>query len=126
MLTHSVMAGASVFAIIMAFFPAQPEWASYLKVVLYLSIGFNLTVMLIELATPHVTSDAKRTVKMILSGRYRNLFWLGVILLGNIIPLILSSLGSAPFLALAGICVLIGSYITEHIWVQAPQQIPLS
>ena len=28
--------------------------------------------------------------------------------------------------ALAGIATLIGIYFTEHIWVEAPQRIPLS
>ena len=84
--------------------------------------------MLIELTTTHPTEDAKRTVKMILKGRYKNKFWWGVILLGNIVPIaVLSIMGaSTTAMAIAGITVLIGIYLTEDIWVEAPQRIPLS
>jgi len=126
MINHSIMTGASVFAIALALSTSNSGWETYLQTVLYVSVGFNLLIMLIELATPHVTSDAKRTVKMILSGKYKTLFWLGVILIGNIIPLLLNMVGTTGSSALAGLAVLVGSYITEHIWVQAPQQIPLS
>lgn len=126
MLTHSLMVGAAVFAIVLAVFEHSSQWEAYISGVLYLSIGFNLLVMLLELATPHATSDAKRTVQMILSGKYKTLFWAGVILLGNLLPILFTFMGTTFSLGLAGICVLIGSYITEHIWVQAPQQIPLS
>ena len=84
--------------------------------------------MAIELITTHPTKDAKTTVTMITKGRYKNLFWLGVIGLGNLVPLIiLLTVTSMPMaIAGAGIVSLIGIYMTEHIWVEAPQRIPLS
>lgn len=126
MLGHSIMAGAAVFALATLFMEASESWMHYLRNVLYISIGANLLMMLVELTTTHPTIDAKTTVKMIVSGRYSKYFWLGAILLGNLIPLALATLSGSLPLALAGLCVLLGIYFTEHVWVQAPQQIPLS
>lgn len=126
MLGHSFMAGAAVFAIAALFTQQDAIWLNYLSNVLYISIGANLLMMLVELTTTHPTSDAKATVNMIVSGIFKRHFWLGGILLGNLIPLVLLIIGGTIPLALAGILVLMGIYFIEHVWVQAPQQIPLS
>ena len=128
MLVHSFMAGTAAFALINLFVESSTDWTSFLKYVLFASIGLNLFTILIEMMTTHPTQDAKRTVEMILQGRYRNLFWFGAIGFGNILPVVLlvAASGNPVLLALAGVFVLIGIYITEHIWVEAPQRIPLS
>ena len=128
MLLHSFLAGAASFGIIALFIESGTNWLPFLKAVLMIGLGVNLGTMLIELTTTHPTEDAKRTVDMILKGRYKSMFWGGVILLGNIIPLAILFFGgsSAMIIAIAGTIVLIGIYITEHIWVEAPQRLPLS
>lgn len=128
MLVHSFMAGAAAFGIVALFVESGNNWLPFLKNVMLTSIGINLFILLIELTTTHPTEDAKRTVDMILKGRYKNSFWGGTIVLGNLIPIALLLFGetSAALLALVGAIVLVGIYITEHIWVEAPQRIPLS
>jgi Fe-S-cluster-containing dehydrogenase component/formate-dependent nitrite reductase membrane component NrfD len=125
MLVHSLMAGAATFAIVNLFLKGGTNWESYLHILLSITIGVNLLVMLLEFSTTHPTADAKTAAKMILKGRYRNTFWLGSILLGNVIPLALAYTGNPIAFAVAGVLVLIGIYLTEDIWVKAPQQIPL-
>ena len=126
MLIHSFMAGGAVFAILHVLGLGTPEWAAFLKTLLMIGIGLNLGVLLVELTTPHATSDAKRVVKMILHGTYRTPFWWGVVVLGNLLPLGLLILGNVWLMPVAGVALLVGIYLSEHIWVQAPQQIPLS
>lgn len=126
MLVHSLMAGASAFLILNMVFSEGADWTGFLKVSLIVTIAANLVVMAMEFTTTHPTEDAKRTVKMILNGRYRTRFWVGSILLGNLIPLALLLAGGGPLMAIGGLLVLIGIYITEDIWVEAPQRIPLS
>lgn len=128
MLVHSFMAGAAIFGIIGLFVTGSADWNGLLTNVLYITIGVNLVTMLFELTTPHPTDDAKTVVKMITKGRYSNLFWLGVILVGNILPLAILLFGgtSTMMLAAAGVVTLIGIYCTEHIWVEAPQRISLT
>lgn len=128
MLVHSFMAGAAAFLMIGYFTGAPGEGMSFLKNVLMVSIGLNLFTMLIELVTTHPTQDAKTTVDMILKGRYKNSFWGGVLVLGNILPvaLLVANSGTSLIHLFSAALVLIGIYITEHIWVEAPQRIPLS
>jgi hypothetical protein len=65
-------------------------------------------------------------VKMIVKGRFSYQFWLGVVLIGNLVPLLLLWTGQAGSLAIAGVLILIGMLVGERIWVKAPQMIPLS
>jgi Fe-S-cluster-containing dehydrogenase component/formate-dependent nitrite reductase membrane component NrfD len=127
MLIHSVLAGAAVFGVLQLFVFEGADWTSFLSRILLIAISFNLLTMLFELSITHPTKDAKRVVDMIVRGRYKNLFWVGVIIFGNVLPIIALIFGGGEMnLAITGIFILIGIYITEHIWVESPQQISLS
>ena len=128
MLVHSFMAGAAAFLLLGLFLGMEAGWMALLKTVLLAGIGINLFTLLIELTTTHPTNDAKKTVQSILHGRYRNNFWIMVILVGNLLPLVLLNLpiDQVQTTALAGLATLIGIFYTEKIWVEAPQRIPLS
>lgn len=126
MLAHSVMAGTALFAIGGLFTNADSGWNSFISLVMIVAVSVNLFIVLIELSITHPTQDAKRVVKMILSGRYKTSFWVGSILIGNIMPLVLAVLGGSMLQLLAGLFILLGIYITEKIWVEAPQRIPLT
>ncbi|MBK6949101.1 MAG: polysulfide reductase NrfD [Haliscomenobacter sp.] len=126
MLVHSFMAGAAAFGILSFFQDAQADWTRFLTTVLIVGLAINLFTIFLEIVTPHPTVDAKAVVKMIGKGRYSRLFWAGVVAFGNILPLVLLSVGSGSLLlAASGLIALIGIYLTEHIWVEAPQRIPL-
>lgn len=126
MLVHSFMAGAAAFLLAQLISPASADWQSYLRLTLLIGIGVNLGLMVLEFATTHPTEEAKLTVKMILKGRYRNLFWFGAVLVGNILPLALLLMGPDSMMnAVAAVLVMIGMYMTEKIWVEAPQRVQL-
>ena len=83
--------------------------------------------MITELTITHPSTSAHTVVEMITKGRYKGLFWIGVVLIGNVIPLAaLLIVPSANMLIVASVLVLIGIYVTEKIWVEAPQRIPLA
>ena len=128
MLVHSIMAGAAVYAILLLFFSYDYQWLVYLNKVFFVSIRLILLTLFLELPMPHPTDDAKRVAAMITKGRYRYKFWADVVGLGNIIPLILLAAAgqNTVMIALAAAAVLVGIYYTEHIWVEAPQRVPLS
>ncbi len=126
MLIHSMMAGGAIFTIL-AFFNLPSEgWMTYLKWLMAIGIGLNLAVMLIELSTSHMTQEAKLTAEMITKGQYKRLFWWGVVILGNLLPLILMLSGIEYGVQIGALLALIGIYFTEKIWVEAPQKIQLS
>jgi formate-dependent nitrite reductase membrane component NrfD len=124
MLIHSVMAGAAALAIGSFFIGSDSSWDTYLGYVVAATIVINLVVLVFELAITHPTEDAKRTVDMILKGRYKMKFWLGVVLFGNFLPLALIMAGVS--LPIASAIALVGIILTETIWVEAPQRIPLT
>ncbi len=126
MLVHSVMAGAAIFVIAALVF-GNEDWMGILSTIMIIALIVNLFTLVTELTITHPTTAAKTVVEMITKGRYKNLFWLVTVLIGNIIPLALLLFGNGRFLTvISGICVLIGILITEKIWVEAPQRIPLA
>jgi len=124
MLVHSIMAGAAALAIGGYFMDTSANYDAFLGYVVAGTIIFNLFVMLFELSITHPTTDAKATVDMILKGRYKMRFWVGVVVFGNFLPLALILAGLS--IPVAGAIALIGIILTETIWVEAPQRIPLT
>ncbi len=128
MLIHSLMAGAAVFAILGLCIDNGEVWLNFHRKILIAGIAANLFAMLVELTSTHPTEEARLTANMILKGQYRNQFWLGALLFGNLLPLVILAISGPTTLAMAiaGAIVLTGIYLTEKIWVEAPQRIPLT
>lgn len=131
MLVHSVMAGAAIFALVTLFTDLN-SWIGLLKMTLVIALVVNLFTMITELTMTHPSTAAHTVVLMITKGRYKNLFWMVVVVLGNVLPLVLlsfrgieESIGSMV-LIISAVLVLIGIYATEKIWIEAPQRIPLA
>ena len=74
----------------------------------------------------HSTDDAHAVAKMITDGEFSNKFWFGMVLVGNLMPLVAMLLGPPTVIAPAAIAILIGLWFAEEIWVKAPQRIPLA
>ena len=89
--------------------------------VLFGSLIFSLAVLAFELTTPHATADAHRAARTITRGLFAPLFWGGVVGAGLILPLFLLVSGSLFLIALAALLSLAGLFLSEHIWVRAPQ-----
>jgi len=126
MLVHALLAGAALFIIATIWLDTTDDWLSYLLQLLTFGVVVNLVIIATELITPHPTQDAKKTVQIIVAGSFSRLFWLGGILLGNVLPLLLVWFGEPMLFAAAGGFALIGIFCTEYTWVRAPQMIPLS
>ena len=126
MLVHSIMAGAATFALVLLV-TGNENWMSILGMVMIIALAVNLFTMITELTMTHPSTSAHTVVKMITKGRYKNLFWIGAVLIGNVIPLaLLLFMPSATTLTVAAILILLGIYATEKIWVEAPQRVPLA
>ncbi len=123
MLNHAVIAGAATLTFIDL--TGTDAWQTFLQTVLKITLLVNLALTGFELFSPHPTVDSSRVAKSIWRGHYRFLFWGGVIGMGTLAPLILLALmpGLPQF---AGILAVGGVFIAQHIWVRAPQQLPLS
>ncbi len=126
MVVHSLMAGAAILLFAGLFVGVTEQWVVFLKQLLLITLGVNLLTLLVELYSKHPTVDSAKVVQSILSGRYATMFWTGTVILGNLAPIVLLWFGGSSLWPIAGILVLAGIYITEKIWVEAPQRIPLS
>jgi len=126
MIIHSLMAGMAVFLIASFFVRMHVGLALILFFFTTTLLVIHVVTLAIELTTTHATDDAHAVVKMITRGRFSYQFWLGMILVGNLVPLLLVWTGQTGSFALAGVLILIGMFIGERIWVRAPQLIPLS
>ena len=127
MLVHSFMAGAAALALIASVTDASIAWKDFLSMVMMIGIGVNLLTMLVELTMTHPTVDSHTVAHMITKGRYATKFYVGVLLVGNLLPLSLLLFVGTPLAFVgAGVAVLVGIYFTEQIWVEAPQRIALS
>ncbi len=127
MIIHSLMAGFAVYLLVNLFLNVSVGFTLVLTFLSIVTLAVHLITLAIELTTTHSTEDAHTVVQMITKGQFSWAFWWGMILCGNVLPLALLLLtGNIFILALAGILILIGLGFAQHIWVKAPQLIPLS
>ena len=124
MLVQSAMAGSAVLlllGILADHGPARTAAVAGLAVTLVL----HLLLLAAEFTMPHVTGDAARAARLIWRGPLRLPFW-SAVLLGNVLPLLLLAVGGNGLMDLpVVILVLTFALVLEHVWVRAPQLIPL-
>jgi archaellum biogenesis protein FlaJ (TadC family) len=118
MLVHAVVAGSFVMMVI---YPESSEWT--VNILLW-GIVANMVIMAKEILMPHDTTDTKKAIELMTKGYYSKYFWASIVI-GSVVPIIL--INAYPSMALiAGICALIGIYLTEFVRIRVPQMIPLS
>ncbi len=134
MILHALMAGLAVFQIASLIIKVNVGLTMVLNFLTIAALTFHLITLAIELTTTHTTDDAQTTVKSITRGEFSRAFWFGMILAGNILPVLLLLAekylalftGKDWVFALSGILILSGLWFAEDIWVKAPQRITLS
>ncbi len=127
MIIHSIMAGLAVFLISTFYLKFNIGLVWVLTSISVAVLVFHLITLAIELTTTHSTEDSHKTVELITIGEYSSAFWFGMIIVGNIIPGVMLTLTDDYVAsAVSGMLILIGLGFAQHIWVQAPQEIPLS
>ncbi len=125
MLAHPFVGGGAFFALAASFSGAN-DWNAFIHAVLIGALAVNLLILFAELTITHPTVDAKKAAHMISSGSHAPLFWLGAVMLGNVLPLLILLWSPAWMISVAAVLILTGLYITEHLWVRVPQLIDLS
>ena len=126
MIIHSLMAGFAVFLIALPWIAVTVDFLMLSTFASFATLVVHLITLAIEMTTTHSTDDAHTVAKMITRGEFSRAFWLGMILVGNVLPMFLLLTGNGFGFALAGLLILVGLFIGERIWVKAPQLVPLS
>ena len=115
---QAVLAGAAVLLPVAAW-RSDADVTTTLGWVLGGAVLVHLLVVAGELSLPHVTAHARLAAHAMLAGRWRRVFWAG---------LVLAALGlAAPWLgAWVALPALAGLALHEHAYVQAGQSVPLA
>jgi len=79
-----------------------------------------------EFGIAHASEQAARAAHEISHGRYSRQFWLGAMVIGHAVPLLLLAANLSILSALAAVCAGVGLYLYEHALVMAPQELPNS
>ncbi len=124
MVTHAIICGAAFTSLCSAWW--NPEFVQFLRILLIVTASLHLVVTLVELLLPHENAEVRMVTQAIISGRYRWLFWWVAMVGGTILPLVLLIGIPASWIGVTAVLLLIGVFTSQHIWVRAPQQVPLS
>jgi Fe-S-cluster-containing dehydrogenase component len=106
LVVQALVAGAALLA---------PQWLLWL-------LPANGLLVAAEVFAHHATEDARRAARLIQDDPR---FSSAVLALGHLVPLTLLW-GAPAFAPLAGALALLGLLVWEHLYVQAPQQVPLA
>ena len=138
LLVSAVVAGAAALLVVEAVGRRDPAALGGLSAWLLLGVLVHAVALLIELFTYHPSLDAARAAKLITHGHYRFRFWVGVMVMGTVVPVVsIAAVAStrssmavdgvtAVGLLLASVLALAGLWLWEDLWVKAGQSIPLS
>ena len=124
MVTHAVINGAA-FLLLFAGNVGE-SYVQYLCYLLCVTALIQLVITMVELFLPHGDQESRLVVNSIVAGKYSRLFWGVAIAAGTIVPLLGLMLFPQTSQIIAGTLFLFGVFTSQHIWVRAPQQIPLS
>ncbi len=112
-------AGASLVGLAVDLGPLAP----LVRIAFVVSLASSLLVVLAGEAVVHPSEVAARAARAISHGKYAVQFWIGAVVVGHVVPLVLVLMGLAPVAALFAI---VGLFAHEHAFVMAPQEIPNS
>ncbi len=123
LVAHAVVAGAAALLLLALFerglTPLEPALAG----VLAAGLGLSALVLGSEFLTRHPTEDGRAAASLIVSGRLRLRFWLGVVVGGHLVPFALLASG---WLAPAALLALVAVALFEDLFVRAGQALPLA
>ncbi|MCZ6506801.1 MAG: polysulfide reductase NrfD [Acidobacteria bacterium] len=118
---QSLLGGSAVLLPVAARF--QPETVAPLSWILAITSLTHLLMVAGEITLPHGTAHAALAVHEITSGRFRHVFWPGLLLgaIGCMAPWLAPGLVAA-----AAALALVGLGLYEHAYVQGGQAVPLA
>src|SRR5262249_22921957 len=120
--------GAAVLTLAGGLLGASVPMFYWLGTLLILSLVAGLAIIFTDLFMVHGGEEIMRATELLLKGGLSGQFWLFVVGLGIVAPivLILWPSGSLQVNMIASVLVLIGSWIYENLWIYAGQSVPWS
>ena len=127
LLVQTVLSGAAVLALLPGRWGGSMQVHSLAAWAIAVCLGLHLGAMAAEIV-PHGTIHVRYAARVITCGPYRTLFWLVVISLGTVLPLLLLWAGASNLilLRLSALLALAGLFAFEWCFVMAGQSVPNS
>ncbi len=127
---QALIGGAAMLIVVALALGLGPATFPAIAQILFAALTVGLVMTLVELTLPAMSEDFRRAADLILRGELRVGFWIGTVMIGTIVPLILLGAalrmgGDAPA-AGAALLALAGLWNFENIWIEAGQAVPLS
>ena len=90
--------------------------------------SLHLLMVMGEVAIPHTTDNARYAARLITHGPFRSAFWIGAVIVGGIVPIVLLLADGSDRVAVevASVLALAGLLIFEWCFVMAGQSVPNS
>jgi Fe-S-cluster-containing dehydrogenase component/formate-dependent nitrite reductase membrane component NrfD len=128
LLVQSIAAGAATLTLIGTVLGVSLPLFTWIGQLMVISVFAGLAMIFGELFMKHGAEDAVRAGALLVSGPLRNAFWICVIGIGSVVPvvLVLWPIGSLIPNIVAAVLVLFGLWMYEHLWIKAGQAVPLS
>ena len=128
LLIQAIAAGAATLTLIGSVLGVTLPLFSWLGHLLVISLCLSLAMIFGELLMKHGAEDAVRAGEILLRGPLKKSFWIFVVALGSVAPIILVlwPIGSLIPNIAAALLALFGLWMYEHLWVRAGQAVPLS
>jgi len=134
LLVQSISAGAALLMVIGSLELISPfqfmsaQMFAWLGNALVVSLFAGLAMIFSDLFLTHGSEELRRAADLMSKGALWKPFWILVVLLGVIIPIVLMFWPTRSLLPnmIASLLVLLGLWIYENLWIKAGQSVPLS
>src|SRR5207249_7133418 len=130
LLVQALIGGSALLILVAMALGAESFAIYFTSVILLAALTVGLAMILIELTLPAISEDFRRAADLISRGELSFRFWVGVVLIGTIVPLILLGTtlrtGGGATAASAAMLALVGLWTFENLWIEAGQAVPLS
>jgi len=128
LLIQAMIAGAAVLTLVGTVIGLSLPMFYWLGNLLVISLFAGLGMMFAEHFMNRRSEEVARAADLLFKGALRNQFWLFVVLLGAIVPVVLILWPTPSLLPniIASILVLGGLWVYENLWIKAGQAVPLS
>jgi Fe-S-cluster-containing dehydrogenase component/formate-dependent nitrite reductase membrane component NrfD len=130
LLVQALIGGSALLIVVAVLLGSGPLAIYFPAIILFAALTVGLVMILIELTLPAMSEDFRRAAELILRGELSRRFWVVVVALGTILPLVLLGLGIATrvpaLMAVAAALGLFGLWVFENIFIKAGQAVPLS
>lgn len=134
LLGQAFIAGSAIWLLASLYLRSRRLFPSLILLLFFLVLG--LSMILVELAMPHVSEDTRLSMRYMVRGPLRARFWGLAIGAGTVLPVVLfCAISAFPsfFMPMgvwvptaAAVLALAGIWWFEDVWIKAGQSVPLS